>query len=358
MEQKSTIPFWSIDAFLYFVMHRDFESKWSSELLSRTSTFIDAYILFDKVVLPERYKKNGAIKKLDPNNEIFEYVESSALLHSDDLTKGVSIDLSLNFSRFEELESENYKWFSQHRGYLTQGDYENLMQRSTVSFAHLRLWQISLLNEISDLTQSTSILPLSLQDIDTVQTRELPFHVAKLTELDDHYQETIKAVSATIGESYTDHIKNVPPFLSLLIDQALSREHSIEVLFQLRRDFKSLRQKGTEFSGLLKKATGLRERKDIIDEWSHSWELLHKGDFRKPQLLNRKVSSTDVSKAIVKPQSSGVSSIIQSFLDYREEVKSYNRFRIYGELYNELDGIEGAVEKLRNKFSLNLINVL
>jgi len=358
MEQKSTIPFWSVDAFLYFVMQRGFESQWSSELLSRTSTFIDAYILFDKVVLPERYKKNRDIKRLDPNNEIFQYVKSSALLHSDDLKKGVSIDLSLNFSNFDELESENYKWYSQHRGYLAEEDYEDLTREETISFSHLRLWQISLLNEISDLTQSTSIVPLSLQGIDSTKERKMPFHVGKLTELDDHFHETIKSVSAITGDSYTDYIKNVPPFLTLLIDQALSSEHAVEVLFQLRRDFKPLRQTGAEFSGLIKKATGLREKKDIIDEWSHSWELLHKGDFRKPQLLSRKVSSSDVSKAIVKPQSAGLSSMIQSFLDYREEVKSYNRFRIYGELYTELDGIEGSADKLKRKFSISLINVL
>ena len=212
MEQKSTIPFWSVDAFLYFAMQRGFETKWSSELLSRTSTFIDAYILFEKVVLPERYKQYEDIKKLDPNNEIFEYVESSALLHSDDLIKGISIDLSLNFSNFEELEVENYKWLSQHQGYLAEEDYEILMKKATISFAHLRLWQISLLNEISDLTQSTSILPLSLQGIDSAKVRKMPFHAGKLTELDDHFQETIKAVSASIGESYADHIENVPPF--------------------------------------------------------------------------------------------------------------------------------------------------
>lgn len=358
MEQKSTIPFWSIDAFLYFAMERDSEVKWSSELLSRTSTFIDAYILFDKVVLPERYKKVGAIKKLDPNDEIFEYVESSALSHSDDITKGISIDLSLNFTSFEELERENYKWLSQHKGYLTEQDYKMLMQQSMVSFSHLRLWQISLLNEISDLTQSISILPLSLQNIDTAKARVLPFHVSKVTELDGHFQETIKAVSAAIGESYTDYIENVPPFLALLIDQAYSSEHAVEVLFQLRKDFISVRKTGMKFGELVRKASDLRHKKQIIEEWSHSWELLYKGDFRKPQLLSRRVSSSDVAKAIVKPQSSGISSIIQSFLDYREEVNSYNRFRIYSDLYNELDGIKGATQKLKKNFSLNLINVL
>lgn len=358
MKQKSTVPFWSADAFLYFVMQRDFKTKWSSELLSRTSTFIDAYILFDRVVLPERYEKEINIRKLDPNNEIFEYIKSSSLINSDELKSEISIDLSLNLSNLEDLEAENHKWFSQHTGFASKEDYETLMQGATFSFAHLRLWQISLLNEISDLTKSTSILPLSLQGIDTATKRRMPFHVNKITDIDNHYQEVIRTVSAITGEPYSDNIENVPPFLTLLIDQALSSEHAVEVLLQLRKDFSDLRKTGMEFTNKIKKADSLREKKEIIDDWSYSWEILHKGDFKKPQLLNRRINSSDVSKAIVKPQTSGLSSIIQSFLDYREEVKAYNRFRIYGELYKELDGIEGSSEKLNRKFSINVINTL
>ncbi|TOI86594.1 hypothetical protein CGI50_24210, partial [Vibrio parahaemolyticus] len=79
---------------------------------------------------------------------------------------------------------------------------------------------------------------------------------------------------------------------------------------------------------------------------------------KKPQLLKKKVTSSDFSKAIVKPSSAGLSTIIQIFLDYREEKKAYNRFRIYSELYNELDSIQGTREKLKEKFSLDLSNVL
>ncbi len=358
MSNKSAIPFWSIDAFLYLVMSRSFDSKWSSELLSRASTFIDSYILFEKVVLPERYKKKAEIEILDPKGRIFEFIDSGSLIHSDELTKGISIDLSLNFLKFEELEVENYKWLSQHIGHITQEEYESIMKDSSTTMAQLRLWQMSLLNEISDLTNSTSILPLSLQNIDTETSRIMPFQVQKTSDLDLHYQQTIRSISASLGEPFTDYIENIPPFFTLWIDQSLSNEHSFDVLIQLRRDFEPLRDQGSEFKKLIASAPTLRGKKEIIDEWNYSWETLHKGDFKKPQFLRKKMSSAEVSKAIVKPQSAGISSIVQSFLEYREESKAYKRFRIYGELYNELDGIEGSREKLKSKFSVDLVNII
>jgi hypothetical protein len=341
-------------------MPRKSHSTWSSELISRTSSFVDAFVLFDKVVVPERYSKEPNIKKLDPYDEIFEYIESSSLMHSDDLVKGITKDLSLNCTNFEELEKDNYKWFSQHSGYVCRDDFDDVMKDSSISMADLRLWQLSLVNEIADKTGSTSILPLSLQGIDFEESkaRNLPFFINKLSELDQHYQEAIKCVSASVGDSFTDYISNVPPFFSLMIDQALSNEHAFEVLVQLRRDFSQFRNIGIEYQNSIVNATSLRDRKEIINEWNRSWNLLVKGDFKKPQFLSKKVSSADVSKVVLKPETAGFSTIIQMFLDYREECKSYNRFKIYSELYSELDGISGSREKLKTKFSIDLVNEL
>lgn len=355
---KATIPFWSVDEFLYFTMPRNFEKIWSSELLSRVSTFVDAYILYDKVLLPERYSIEDKIKSLDPGGDIFEYVTSEELLHSDELTKGISLDLSLNINCFEELEAENYMWFSQHSGYSSEDNYLDIVNKTNISFSLLRIWQVSLLNEIADLTGSVSILPLSLQGVDTSPSRSLPFHVERIGELSDHFQDNVRTVSAAIGDQYHDYVENVPPFFTLLIDQALSNEHVVETLVQLRRDFKKLRETGAEYSQLIKVEKGLRGKREIVEQWNSSWELLYRGDFKKPQLLKRKISSSDFSKAVVKPGASGLSSIIQSFFEYREEAESYNRFRIYGELYNELDNVTGIKSQLKKKFSFDLSNIL
>jgi len=358
MSHKSTIPFWSVDAFLYWVMPKRTETKWSSELLSRTSTFVDAYVLFEKVVLPERYKKESVLKKLDPNGDIFEFIESNSLVNSDEITKGITIDLSVDIENFLDLQQEDYKWFSQHNGHMERKDFDSVMETTSLSFAHLRLWQLSLVNEISENTGSTTILPISLQNIDNASSSKIPFQMQKISELNSYFQQSIKSVSEVIGESFHGFIENSPPLFSLLIDQSQSREHAIEVLSQLRRDFKELRFKANEFENLVKKSNSLREQNEIVKEWSNSWGLLLKGDFQKPQFLRRKLSLDVVSKSVVKPQTAGLSSFIQAYLEFREERKAYNRFRIYSDLYNELDGIKDSKEKLRNKFSIELVNII
>lgn len=359
MQGKVTIPFWSADAFLYFLMPRDYICEWSSELVSRASSFVDAYILHDKVVLPERYRRYKELKELDPEGLVFEFIPSSSLEHSDDLVKGVTLDLSLNMTDLETLMQEDYKWFSQHDGNTTREQYECLFSSDGIPMAFLRLWQLGLVNEISEKTKSSIILPLSLQGLeDDKSKRKLPFHVNKLSDLDDHFQKSIKSITANIGDNFVDHLNNVPPLFTLFVDQALSQEHAIEVLKKLREDYSALRSLSFQYKESLEKAESIRDKKDVVDDWNRSWDSMLNGDFRKPQLLRKKISSSDVSKSVVKPESAGLSTIIQAYLDYREEKHSYKRFKIYSELYNELDGISGSRKSLESKFSVSLVNEL
>lgn len=359
MQGKVTIPFWSVDAFLYFVMPRSYISPWSSELISRTSSFIDAYILHEKIILPERYSKSKELKRLDPELSIFEFIPSSSLNHSDDIIKGVTLDLSLNMTDLKVLMQEDYKWYSQHDGNATREDYDVLFSASGPSMTLLRLWQLGLVNEIAENSKSSIILPLSLQGLESDNDkRKLPFNLDKLSQLDHHFKESINSITASIGETFFDYLNNVPPLFTLFLDQALSQDHAIDVLKKLRDDYSELRLLNSEYKESLEKAESIRDKKDVVDDWNQSWDSMLKGNFRKPQFLKRKISSSDVSKSVVKPESAGLSTILQSYLDYREEMHSYKRFRIYGELYNELDGISGSRKSLESKFSVNLVNEL
>lgn len=355
---KSTIPFWSIDAFLYWLMPRDHLDDWSSELISRVSGFIEAYILFDTICIPERYKNSEIIRRLDSDSSIFEFIGSSQLRNSDHLSNGVTLDLSLNLTSLETLAAEDYQWFSQHQGYAPREDYDSLIKEGGISITHLRLWQFSLVNEIADLSESTVILPLSLQNIESSKTRTAPFHVQKLSDLDTYFQESVKSVSATLGPSFNDFLHNTPPFLTLLIDQAQSQDHAIDVLRQLRRDYAALKDQSKIYRDALDKTASLRDKTQIIAEWNDSWASLLKESFRKPQLLTRKISSADIAKALIKPHEDGISRILEAFLEYREECRIYSRFHIYSELYNELDGIKNAPLQLRKKFKIELSNIL
>ncbi|MFQ7899383.1 hypothetical protein ACHT8Q_06270 [Stutzerimonas degradans] len=359
MQAKVTVPFWSVDAFLYFLMPRSYVSEWSSELISRVSIFIDAYVLHEKIVLPERYAGYEVFKQLDPDGVIFEFIPSSSLNHSDNLTRGVTLDLSLNMTNLQVLMRENYKWYSQHDGYLTREQYESLFSGGGIPMAFLRLWQLGLVNEIADITSSSIILPLSLQGLENNENkRELPFHLSRLSDLDDHFQKSIKSITAIGGDTFSDYLNNVPPLFTLFVDQTLSQDHAAEVIKGLRKDYSALRLLSYEYKESLEKAGSVRDKKDVIEDWNRSWDSMLKGDFRKPQFLRRKISSSDVSKFVVKPESAGLSTIIQAYLEYREEKRYYKRFKIYGELYNELDGISGSRRNLESKFSINLTNEL
>jgi hypothetical protein len=340
-------------------MPRDYKSEWSSELISRVSSFVDAYVLFEKVALPERYKKYKELQELDPEGVIFEFIRSDTLRHSDDLVKGITLDLSLNMSNLESLLQEDYKWFSQHDGNVSREEYESIIELSSISMAHLRLWQLGLVNEIADNTKASVILPLSLQGLENEgNERKLPFHVDRLSDLNNHFQGLIRSITASTSDVFIDYLNNVPPLFTLLVDQVLSYDHAIEVLKQLRKDYSRLRALNIDYQSSIEDAGSNRDKKDIIDDWNKSWDLLLKGDFRKPQFLRKKISSSDISKSIVKPHSSGLSTLIHSYLDYREERHSYNRFMIYSELYNELDGVSGSRKNLESKFSVNLVNEL
>lgn len=259
----------------------------------------------------------------------------------------------------DQLKKDDYKWFSQHDGYVERKDFDWMMkEHDSISFAHLRLWQLSLVNEISELTRSTTILPISLQNINNLSYNETPFHMQRISEIGTHLHKIIKTVSTVESDSYRGSIENCPPLFSLLVDKSHSNEHVIEVLFQIRQDFSELRFKANEFESLIRASNSLRDKKDIINEWNISWGLILKGDFRKPQLIKKLVSSETIAKIIATPGTAGKTSLLKALLDHINERKAYNRFNVYGELYNELEGVKGSKEKLSDKFSVDLMNII
>ena len=104
---------WSVDAFL--CLNQRLVDVMSSEYITRIENFIDAYVLYDKVYLPYRYKDKAELKALDSNSSIFEFVDPSTLEHSDDMNNHLSIDIGLYERSFDELCKEGKPWFVQHQ---------------------------------------------------------------------------------------------------------------------------------------------------------------------------------------------------------------------------------------------------
>lgn len=358
---KSNLPFWSVDAFLFMAMNKSHDNFWSSELVSRVASFVDAYVLFDKVVLLERYREEAVIKQLDANGTIFEFIESSKLHHSDELAKGITLDL-LAFESIPSLEADNYKWFSQHQGYASNDEYDDLKSISKINMAELRLWQHCLVKEVADLTGSVSLLPLSLQEIEekrrAIEEKPIaPFQYNKYREFDKIHQGKLKFINEAIEAQASGYLTGIPPLLTLLIDQALGPSHLIETLILLRKDYSSFRTIGSTFQAALRDAKTIEERVECINQWNESWNKLVKGEFKRPTLLSKKVSSADISKTIWTP-SNLASVVTQGIIDYSEERKTYKRLSIFSYLHSELNEIENIKGSLKNKFLINFTNKL
>ena len=350
---KANLSFWSVDALIIFLMQRDYKIKISSEYLSRLSAFIDSYVLFDKVCLPIRYRDEEIIKQLDTNNDIFEYIDPSELIHSDNLKDGITIDLNLNID-FNKISTDDFKWLSQHNPDIDYKSYLELKPRITINFDFYRVWQLGLVNEVSDKMDSVPVLPLSLNDLEALKGNRsrTTFVLEKYMELYKHVGETIKTISLYTNDPLVYTLENVPPFLALFVDKSTNNIHGIEVIKQLRKDYSDFREINARYFSDLKSKSSIRDKKDMIDQWNSEWEKLVAGSFRKPNLLKKKITLSEVYKGIVEPISSGVPYIIDQWVQQVESMNTYNRLKIFSDLYNEIDSIAGTRMKLINNFGV------
>jgi len=356
---KATISSWAVDAFLGLAGNRSWSLTWSSEWVSRAGNFVESFVLFDKIILTEQYVNDPILRALDPNNDIFEFIHKRDLLNSTNMKDGITIDYGLDIENYEKLENEGGKWFAQHDGAAHESDYFELMKDCGISITLLRLWQHSLLNEIAEKTNSTLILPLSLQDLRATQekSKKIPYHVEKLEALSKHFQGTVKSITDVVGEPYEGTIDNVPPFFSLLVDQSLSADMLVDTLTHLRRDYGELRALTGKLQHEVSAESGVTAKGEVVTEWSKSWDAVVKNNFKKPTLLRREITSADVSKAIIKP-ATAISTLIQGVMDYSNEMQLYKRFSIYGNIYAELDSALATEEKLKNNLNVIITNRL
>lgn len=357
---KVTISTWATDAFLGLsACSPNMPLNWSSEWVSRAGNFVESFVLYDKVVLTEGFENHSVLKHLDPDGKIFEFIKKSDLLHSTNLQDGLTFDLNLNVENFEILERDGAKWFAQHDGLLGEADYHEILSEGCTPMTFLRFWQQSLVNEIAEKTHSSLILPLSLQGLEASKSelKPIPYHVEQLQVLDEHFRGALKSIVSVVGDSFESVIDNVPPFFLLLIDQTFSVDMLLDNLVSLRRDHEELRQLTGKLKREVEAQNGISAKSEVVAEWAKSWDIVVKSGFKKPRLLRRKLSSSDLSKALVKPTAT-ISTAIQAAMDYSQESKAYKRFAVYGRLYEELDSIEATEDKLKKNLNVNITHRL
>ena len=361
MSNKGAVTFWSADAFLTLA-GTDAYKCLTPELISRLSAFVDCYILFDEVYLPERYEDYSELQQMG-GQDVFKFIPSEQLMHSDDLKKRITIDLNLDLTALPEIIKSNEYWSLQHDPRLFNQLYSNNhYAKETTIISQMRLWLWCAMNEVSEKFGAVPLVPNSLIGIDKFETehKRNSDHIHELfRQFATQYQDRLVSASKNINDPYIATIKNYPPFLSCLLDRANNREKLPETLNEMRKEYSELRKLREKFTSSISEAKSIGEKRDIIESWSKSWKQILELEFKRTGLLSRKISSSDIVKMIFSPDNylNIIKFLTQQSLDFSEEAKATKQFKIFCEVAADVDsvyftnkdmykkyGIEGVVE--------------
>lgn len=358
MNKSACISFWSVDAIITLCKGNIYEAL-TPELISRLSAFVDSYILFDKVHIKSDYQKESLIEYLG-GNDVFDFINSNALVHSDDASKGITVDIDIAI-RFTELSKEDKYWSIQHDPEF-ETQYETIHEEITRDFfmTKLRLWHWCLLNEISKKYSATAIVPNSLGGIESF-TKAESFNkdVVHKTfyEFSQFWSNGIISASKLAEDPYLDTISSFPPFLAVLLDRSRDRTHILDNLKTMRKEYQELREIRKNYSNSICNAKTVGEKRDIINSWNESWEHLLSNEFKRSGLLSKDVSASDVVQLIA--GATDVSKIIQflskNILETHSDLNKTKQFKIYQKISKDADSVYFDNIDLYKKFGIQKI---
>jgi hypothetical protein len=356
MSNSGAVTFWSADAFITLA-ETDVYSVLTPELISRLSAFVDAYILFDEVRLPERYSEHSILNALG-GCRVFKFTPSDEILHSDNYIKGATMDINLALTAWPKIIEHDKYWSMQHDP-ISYGElYESMPEISEDKvISKMRLWQWCAMNEITEKYGSISLIPNSLIGIEEFEKEKerKKDHIHNLfKEFTESHQDRLISASKNIEDPFIDTVKNYPPLLACLLDRASNREHLPEVLKIMREEYSELRHLRCKFTSSISNAKSLGERRDIVESWSKSWETLLKAEFKRTGLLSRKISSSSIVKMAFSPDNylNIVKFLTQQTLDYSEEAKITKQFKIFCQISKDFDSVYFDNKSLYEKFGI------
>ena len=361
MENSAAITFWSADAFLTLSGTYGYR-KLTPELISRISAFVDAYILFDKVRLPERYQRYSELKELG-GTEVFAFTPSDDLIHSDDLKKGITFDINIAATTLPQIIEQDEYWALQHDPIL--GELYNTMPDISKDniMSLMRLWQWCAMNELTEKYASTPLLPNSIVDIEDIEVKEhnkSRYAYNLFNEFVTSYKNEIKSASRYIEDPYIDTIKSYPPLLAVLLDRSSCKERLGETLKSMRGDYSEIRNLQQRFISSVTHATSVGEKKDVIEAWNSEWEKLLRSDFRRVGFLSRRVSSSEILKMVFNP--SNHIEIIKfltgqaiDYIGYRKEMKLTKQFKVFCQISKDANSIHFDNNLLYSKFGIEYV---
>ncbi|QCG89134.1 hypothetical protein [Azospirillum sp. TSH100] len=354
---RSCLSIWSADAAVSFL--KPWKKTLTAEFISRVEAFVESYILYDYVLLPERYADYDEIKELGSVDGVFKFYAKTDIAHSCDIIDGISFNLNLNFEKFEKLKEEDKKWYLQHNGDAAENDWEEISSFGAISMANLRLWQACLCNELTDKFSANQVLPLSLNGLDDIfEKRDVTryFVAEKYHEFSAFVKATnVEIIEYTIDQS-DEIIKDFPPFTALMVDQTHGGQSATEILKKMRSDYRGLRELQSRFSMDIASANEFSKRKEILSQWKEDWSRSVAGEFKKPSLLRKIFTASEVGKAVGnvatgKPQAI-LGGLAEKVLEYPNSMRAYNRFQVFSDLLRDYDWARDMSKKLEENFGI------
>lgn len=360
MQKTACISFWSVDAVLTLTRRGLYKSL-SPELISRLSSFVDSYILFDKIHIRESYKNDARLKFLG-GDEVFDFVKSDFLSHTDEANKGFTIDFEMAPALLS-LKNEDRFWSIQHDPEHFAELYDEIPEiRNSNTMTAMRVWQWCLLNEMSERFNATVMAPNSLNGVEEFSLNRLANKDIALKTFKDFSQfwsGSIISAAREIEDPYLDAVQNFPPFLAVLLDRSRNNDDVLETLKTMRKEYFELRSMREYYSNAIVRAKSVGERREIVRQWDISWERMLSNEFKRSGLCSKNISSSEVIKMIF--QSTNVEAIFQflskNILEHMSEQKRLKRFNIYNKISKDADSVYFNDYDLYKKFGIEDIVV-
>lgn len=227
----------------------------TEEILSRLASFIHAYLLFDRIFIPEKYRESPILQAIDPEGDIFaaDARVADPYRKTDDGYTHVDIDPSLLFRNRRHLQANSNAWLKQHivldlsekqRSDLI--DYLNRDNRSTRWFYQLMLAEHQVLFQLATFNAAFLVVYASLAQVylpDITELRRFAnfLYKASKNRAAARPGDVLGAYNFELPTGSVEARIKIPPLLAA-VTQRMVETNFTAALRHLRQHFRPLRE--------------------------------------------------------------------------------------------------------------------
>jgi hypothetical protein len=222
--------------------------------------------------------------------------------------------------------------------------------------ALLRLWQWGAVVESGRLRNASLVLPPSLRAIAGGSVA----HGGGADYMEQRYREFVDRTNLELSierlmltERAEEQSFGALPLLTvLLVDAAQTREHALEILRLMRRDYRELREIRSRYENDREGARTVEELREVTDDWNEAWQRVVAQGFRKPELRARTVQHADTADVLSNPAKGSMKLLVRSLLEHGDNVRAWRRFSVFTDMTRDLDAVERHMPKFESLFGV------